>query len=56
MIRIDYDEAERRFDELLERTYRGEDFEIMRDGKPVARMLRPHPRQALPPGDDVATR
>ena len=43
MTRIDVKEAEQRFDELLDRAFAGESFEITRDGVAIARMLAPRP-------------
>jgi antitoxin (DNA-binding transcriptional repressor) of toxin-antitoxin stability system len=39
MILIDVSDAEAQFDSLLDRVAQGEEFLILRDGKPVARMI-----------------
>lgn len=48
MIRIDYDEALTRAEEILDRAEKGEAFEIVRDGQPYAHVL-PVAHPDLPP-------
>lgn len=46
---IDIGDAEARFEELVERAERGEEFAIVRDGKPVARILPVNQTRVLTP-------
>ena len=41
MSQVDIGQARRRFDELLERAFHGEDVVIMKDDRPFARLTAP---------------